>query len=977
MIQAGYQGDTQAALQRGWRLWRAWLALAVLNGLLAIASLFAARSAEASLLLGLSAARLVMLGLLLAVTLLFAGLLAETWLRPDAGAARWERLLRRLERRRVWSLLLLAGALGLLTGLLALTALPGQQNSFVRTYLARLLPLALWLSGIGLLTLVGLPALRHGRSLLQARPAGRLFYIMLALFALLFLAWGWTARVVLPVEGPRLGWNVLGVPLIGLQALVAWLAGVGLMLFFTALGSPREDRPRAAWLERLLRPHALDLLLALLIWAAAVLAWQAIPLGPNWFVSEPAAPNSAIYPRSDARVYDVTAQSALVGSGYIYFGNVYVRRALLAMYMTLLHLAGGQEYARVVQLQILVLALLPVMIYFFARSLHNRPAGVTAALLLILREANAIRLSGSITTSNAKLLMADLPATLATMVFMLLAVAWLKGIEQRPRLALAAGGALGMAMLVRVEAMVFLLPGALAALAAVWASRRWGLWWRGGLLLLLGMSLALGPWMVRNYGLTGEVFIDSPYFSMSYLLQRFRPLATESSPPAATRVKPSAGSPAPGDAQLTQPAVTQPAVTPTGQTAADPASTAQSGAPGGHTDLPITPRPTPGLPVQYMQNQSRVAVDYMASNPGLMAQWMLGHIINSNLQALLILPGADQWIDSALLFLAKRSPAQFWQNCCTVDSYVSRLPYWRRWDGRIPIQALAPTVLNLLALAYGVALAWRRHRWAGLAPLMMGETYLVFNGLLRNSGGRYILPVDWLVLAYFSIGLVEASRLLLGYLGGRPLLDRLPGEAPADFQAAGTSGAAAASIPAEPRVWSGFWRSPRTYLLALGLLALACSVPLLEAVIPPRYTVERQESMREQLFAEGRLTAAQRQDLRQFLANGGSLYAGRALYPRYLPAGKGDPIGSAKEGTPRSYPRLVFYIVGMTDMYLMMPVEKKIAQFPHASDILIAVCPSEEVLAVARFDDAGALQAVYWRSHYPQSLTCPLPEKKD
>jgi hypothetical protein len=76
--------------------------------------------------------------------------------------------------------------------------------------------------------------------------------------------------------------------------------------------------------------------------------------------------------------YDATAQSALVGEGYRYYGLLYTRRPLLAMYLTLLHLLGGQSYEPVVFLQILVLAWIPVLVYLLTKALHNRASGVIA-----------------------------------------------------------------------------------------------------------------------------------------------------------------------------------------------------------------------------------------------------------------------------------------------------------------------------------------------------------------------------------------------------------------------------------------------------------------------------------------------------------------------------------------------------------------------------------------------------------------------
>jgi len=510
MIHPAFHANCPAAR----RLWRLVTLLGALQGLLAIGLIFQTRSQSGGLVLGISTIRLGMMALILLASLCLLGL---SFVPPARFERLWAGLVRRLERRRAWGLALLASGLLLFLSLMWVITPSDLLDEFTNTIFLRLQPLAVWLAGLSLLSGLGLLVLRHGPELWRLRPHWSAFYLVLLLLLGVFLAWGWAARTVLPTEGQRLGWNRQGAPLTEVQLFVAWAAGM-LMLALLALSQPG----RLAWLGRL-RPSRFDLLAALLIWLAAAIVWQSTPLTPNWFVSQPVYPNFEYYPNSDARAYDVSAQTALIGVGYRFYDAPYVRRSLLAMYLTVLHLLGGQSYERVILLQILVLALLPVLVYFVTRQLYHRMAGVMAAAMVLLREANAIRLATDVTTSHVKLIMADLPATLLTLVFALLVVRWLQHIQQRPWLALAAGGALGFSMLVRLETFVFAVPVALLATLLLWRQRCYRLWLQSGLAALLGVGLVLAPWVWRNYHLTGEVFIDHPYFSMGLLIQRFNP----------------------------------------------------------------------------------------------------------------------------------------------------------------------------------------------------------------------------------------------------------------------------------------------------------------------------------------------------------------------------------------------------------------------------------------------------------------------
>ncbi len=933
-------GDTAYPVPAARVLWRGVTLLAALQGLLAAFLILQTRSAESGRVLGLSSLRLGLLGLVLLVSLFFAWLGAETWLRPAAFAARWKRLAARLNRRRAWNAALLVCAGLLFLSLAWVGVLPDLDDTFTQTIFLRLQPLAVWVAGIGFLGLVGLLILRHGPGgLLDLPPHQPAFYLLLALLALTLLAWGWAARAVLPVEGQRLGWNRLGAPLIETQVWLAWLLGLGLF----GLLAWMQTGP--AWARRM-RPLGFDLLLGLLIWLAAVIAWQSVPLQPNWFVSSPTHPNFEYYPSSDARAYDASAQTALLGLGYRFYNAPYVRRSLLALYLTGLHLVGGQQYERVILLQIMILALLPVGIYWLIRALHNRAAGGMAAVLIILREANSIGLAGDITTSNAKLLMADLPATLMTVVFALLAIAWLQRIERRPLLALAAGGALGFSMLIRLETVVLAAPAALAAAGILWPRRQFKLWLQSGLLAALGVLLVLAPWVARNYYLTGEIFIDHPYFSLGLLIQRFNPAAQMQPGEPGEGGEFTLVTPTPDVA----PAL---AVTP----APAPVKVSPLLAPAGAPSDPA-PTPTPGIAVEVLQRETNKAMDYIAQNPARILSAVAGHILNSQVQTFLVLPSAVRGLDSTVALAAHRSGADYWAACCTVRGYVRRMPYWRQWDGVIPAQAILPLALNLLFLAAGAAQAWKRQRWAGLTPLLFWAMYITFNGVFRNSGGRYLLPVDWVGLVYFSIGLAAVTRGLFAYLGGRALPETLPAEA----------------APGEASAWGGgLLRSPGFYGLAAGLFLLACVVPLVEALQPLRYPPARQQEMLQALLASEQLEPDQRSALQTFLSNGAISLAGRAMYPRYFAPNQGDDVSKRNPLSPRPYPRLVFYLAAANSMNMMLPLGDKPLSFPNASDVLVIACPERDILAVARFSGSGSLKMVYLRDPFPPTLACPLP----
>jgi hypothetical protein len=905
--------DTQITNKQAARtVWRIYFSLAILQTCVALALLFKTQSAQSTgLLFGISQTRLFFALGLMAVLLFFSWQLLKSWLFPQKFEIQLERLLGSLSRRRNWNAFFILCSIAFLAGLFSLVQLANVQEPFIKAFFSRLVSLMIWATGMSGLTVIALLVLRHGQEVFSLRPKGRSFYLFLLAIAAIFLGWSWVAKSVMPSEARRVGWNPQGVPIVEWQVLVAWLAGV-LMLALTAY----LDRPSSS-LSKTRRSSFrwLDLLMVVLIWLGAVLVWQRIPLSPSWFLTETVAPNYEYYPRSDARAYDAMAQSALVGEGYRYYGLLYARRPLLAAYLTLLRLFGGQGYTNVVFLQVLILAWIPALIYLLTKALHTRMSAVMAALLIIFREANSIWLTERITTSHVKLIMADLPSMLLSVLFMYVSVIWLQNISQRRLLALVCGAALGFAMLVRPEMLVFLFPLLSVSAILLRRSRQGRLWRQSSLLIGLGLLLVISPWIWRNYRVTGELFFDNPLHNTSVILQRFEP---STQPPI---VGPGAASPSP---------------------TATPAAMPASGSSNTNEAL--------------YQAIYR-AISSILQNPGAIARPVFGHYLNSQVQTFLTLPAVLRAPEAVILWLGHRSGERLWNDCCGLVNYIREVPFWRRWKGGFPSNSLLALTVNLLLLAYGFHTAWKRDTWVSITPLLMAVTYLVVNAFFRNSGGRYILPVDWVMPVYFCVGLSQATVVGLAYLRGAPLkepsLERInPGGSPV----------------------GSLLRSTKFYAVVLVILLLSCMVPAIEASFPQRYDQDRSQVMLDTLLGSDQLSAGQLQDLQAFLAGGGVTYTGRALYPRYLPLNVGDPGLSEKDTfSPRPYARIVFYLVGPQNWALELPADNEPTAFPNDEDVLVIGCDPRNILLVARFSAGGGLDEVYLRSPLPERPGCPLP----
>ncbi len=849
------------------------------------------------LLLGLSAARLLLAVVMLVMALGLLALLIWSWRSPAWLGKTIGWIDHRLVSRRALTILILVCTAGFVGGTYLVLLAPEVSEPFAGAYLLRLAPLFTLLGGLCLQTLALLPFYLYDEFRRVVRRNIHFIALVLGLYLSFFLIWMWMGITRIGLTPEAVGWNDLGTQLLDTQLLVAWFAGIGLVVLAYA-----SDRRPGSWLNRLggARYQA-DLWISLVIYLSAVLLWWATPVPPNWFVSAPQSPNYALYPNSDALIYDTTGQSLLVGEGLKSLNEPFTRRPLYGAFLALLNGLADLAYERVVAMQVLVLALLPVAVYWIARLLHSRTGGVMAGLFVTLREANAITISSSVTVSNAKTLMADLPTALGAALFTLLAILWLQQPARRKVLPLLAGGVLGLFVLIRPEIGIVLPAAGMVALFQLW--RRPKLWLRGMTLASIGLILALTPWVVRNYVKFGQVFLDSPIFRAELVVQRY---------------------------------------------SQDPAQAGNQFEPGETQQ-------------EYVERVAGSTTEFVRDNPDQVLSFVANHLANSTAQLALLFPNTYR-VDSLLSFAGHRSLATFWRDCCSVQGYVRRLPFRQDWDGKLLRQSLLPIAANLLFLAIGLAAAWRQARYTGLLPLAVVLAYLLMHTLVRNSGGRYILPVDWVSIVYYGIGLAQLTLWAAAGLNERPvppLAGRLP-------QVVG---------PVEETNGTPFpWQ--RLGMAAVIVLLLGSLVPLSERLVAPRYTPERHSAMIAAALQSPGLPDSARAGLTGFLAQGGGTLAGRALYPRFFASGEGDPYQETGL-TPHAYSFLGMYLVGPYSNGIVLPYPDGEVVLPNGADVLVFGCPVDrwhwQALALAVFtDNAGANPLVYMPGGDAE-WACPPP----
>jgi hypothetical protein len=916
------------------KFWLTFLfAISGLEALLAVYFLFVHPSEPGNrILLGFSSSRLILLGgmLLLAIGLFYAAWRA--WRKADWAASLWNTIFGSAKTLRM--LPVLFGFLFLLTTLYWL--LPAYRYNRWWYYAERLRPVLGWLTLFSLQALFGLfyfGKILHPEKLAPARRVMLFSTLILAGMLGLWAALSWVRfKSASGVSFSR----EAGVPLLAGQVwLIGVLAAGGTGLYMWAVR--RRGTRGASTRRKLSHP---DLLIGLFLWLVTAVLWIRAPLPPSFFALEPYPPSYEYYPYSDAATWDAGGQLLLVGQG-IANRDAFADHAGLMGFLAMLHLLVGQEYLKVVAAQTAVLAVFPAILYALGKTMHSRLAGLVVAGLAVLHGLNAVAASNLINQSNFKFLLTEFPLAVGLALLIFWLFQWLRDVRRNLFYVLPIGGLLGLLLLLRFNILLIIVVIPLLAAPFYW--RAWKSWLKAVSLFALALILTLSPWMGRSWILTGTPLFFSQKASLIFQTQFRNPQPAPDPTPVPVSDQDASARMAWQEWGLAQPVQRLPGV----------ASIKLA-------SLPLANRVSPIVdPTTNVTPDSQFGLGLRQTNAGLVQgnNWgatlslIAFHFANNLITSTLILPTSPAFHDLA-------------------HTIREVSPFWRDWQGGMSAGAKVMLFFDLLLLSVGLGVSWQKWRLAGLIPLALFLGYNMATALARTSGGRYIVPVDWVVFFYFALGLVQLCLWGLAWLG------MAPDSYPAWFAPVSD----AIRLPLKTGL-----------LMLLPFILFVAALPVLEGAIPQRYPdlssgqvvekLEEDEKLKRQLQQVG-ISA---QDLKRFLKRKRAVaLSGRALYPRFYNDTQGEHSASRDVFTAKPYPRLAFWIIGpyqtrFTNVpgieQALLPLSASPDYFPNASDVVVIGCrhTNPRYIDAALVVVLGQQPKVYLRQ--PSApLTCPLPE---
>jgi hypothetical protein len=739
------------------------------------------------------------------------------------------------------------------------TFLPTYRAGFFTNYWPRLQPLMLFLLLFSASTLVVLLWMRRTRAArdFQDRRVIRTSFVLFSiclviLVVLLFTKYGVSDREDF--------WYGAGVPLLASQLLTAILAGVLFLLIGRNWNTKRSD-----------------LLIFVLIYVVTAILWAREPLQKSFLFIGPYPPDNVLYPFADAATFDAASQFALIGQRIFIFNSLFFERSLYLSFLVYLHSLFGQDYQRLMMAQAAIFAVFPALVFLIGKSLNMRAVGFAAAMIAVLRGLNSIAASNMIDMANPKMMLTDFPTAIGVALLVLFTCEWLKKSGDRWRYALWVGGAMGMTLMLRTNALVFLLFIPILALFSF--GSQWRRWLRHSVLLLLAVVAVTIPWELRNASLGGMMYASITAKIQNVIQERYTPRSESGS------LLPS-------------------------QLSSVTFQTTQVIASLNQVDYP----------------PPCTTVECFAPK----------HFLHNLITSILILP------TSPILDDVRHT---------VKDNH----PFWRAdWDGVFTPASLFFFIVNLFLIVLGIAIAWSQQRWVGITPLAIFMFYNVSNALARTSGGRYIVPIDWILSLYFVLGVLYLIRLGAGFANIG--LGELVGSD--------------ASDPAE--INAG--RSPKkTAVIILTILfGIGSLLPLSERLHSPRFSGTDAAALLDK--HQGQLNAAGLSvpQIQSFLQNpDAEVVVGRTLYPRFFQIGRGEM--HFYPYTEMGFPRTGFLLIGPAGQQaILLPAEEPV-QLSHGTDVLVLGCKGPnytDALAVVVLDKTSA---VYTRSPASE-LTCPLKQ---
>ncbi|GAP21107.1 hypothetical protein ADM99_05585 [Leptolinea tardivitalis] len=301
----------------------------------------------------------------------------------------------------------------------------------------------------------------------------------------------------------------------------------------------------------------------------------------------------------------------------------------------------------------------------------------------------------------------------------------------------------------------------------------------------------------------------------------------------------------------------------------------------------------------YNQRLSSAIRQQLLTNPIEVAHFIVSHFLNSEIANLQVFPVRYSIQDFGELLKPEHA-------------------FWEDWKGKANPLQTAIMMVNLAVLAAGVIYLYKRSSIISLFPLTVNLAYNFSNAIARNSGWRYLLPVDWVFILYFAAGIYALVNLGNGlWVKARStLLDSDISGQHVQFPFAVMAGIS-------------------SILLLIGIIPI-----IAENSFPRIYpAVEKNSISQIILKASSNLPDNFQKDVSVLLSDPDSIIMhGRMLYPRFYDVKDGEENTGKTGYTVLPYARYVFLVAGQPEGTVIFPHTESDLPLRNSEEIYLVGC---------------------------------------
>jgi hypothetical protein len=91
------------------------------------------------------------------------------------------------------------------------------------------------------------------------------------------------------------------------------------------------------------------------------------------------------------------------------------------------------------------------------------------------------------------------------------------------------------------------------------------------------------------------------------------------------------------------------------------------------------------------------------------------------------------------------------------------------WNGTLTFFQWIFLIINLLLIIIGFYKLWQKNKYIAFIPLMIQISYIASLAFARTSGGRYLEPISWITLIYYSTGIWSVLVFTIKHLTKIPI----------------------------------------------------------------------------------------------------------------------------------------------------------------------------------------------------------------